>query len=830
MTPPGLRFVRHLGESPLSLVALVEDEQGQLFALKVLRPSVAKDKRILQRWQREGKLLQEFNHPNLVHGYQSFDLDGRPAMLLEYIEGSSLRELLQEGPLGWEQAARYGIQIARALHYLHRHGAIHRDVKPHNVLVGPNRGAVLADLGLVRSEEDPTLTRQGAALGSPAYMSPEQARDPSEVDAQADIYSLGATLFHAVAGHPPFLGKGVGEVIHRVLHEQPEEPPESVPPALRRVLHCAMEKDPERRYGRVRDLGSDLGRVLLGYPPRLFTRHRRRRLKQGLVVCLVVASLAGGFWWGWPEKMAPKVEEFASDLPVVASAAEPENPQASKPAPPAPQTVETDTYFQAWAQPYHSRFRLALEQGRLRDARSLCRSVGQSKVPKDAPLGFLELRQQWLEQAESEVAAAAERTAGQSLDFLEEQVAMAKEAVARGEFHGDAWVEQVQSLWRRAGLHVEDLPLHPGGLDPLARLQMAQVVLQQEAEQAQLRQALRAVDVVRSNAEQLLRAGSFAQARARWERMDPVVFLHSFAARTELARMEQLLALESGLKERLQQELGQKVSLQLLGGARLSGTLVKASADGFAIDYLGQAQVPVLLLKLEPSFVVPWVLGKENLGLEAQLWWCQGKLEQALALLGKVDSMAEEVRFYWRQRWQQELLAVRENEDMPSASSAPNLSAQQELMAILQDQVPQAQCRIQGEQVWMELGPFVVAGAWDLDLSAELRGWEFVGWSLSWHLDLNHPVPKSMRWLDNILFQSHGSGPAQIIVRGKSFPGYGMVRGLGSQTLDWDGEQLRLDDLPLCRWQPAVGKATKFRLLCADGLAVDSLILHWRPR
>lgn len=298
--PPGLTLVRQLGSSPLSEVFLVADDAGRLRALKVLRASAARDARIRQRWDREAQLLEEIRHPHLVRSHGALVIQGRPALLLEYVQGRSLRDRLKSGPLGWEEAARIGVQVGRALEVLHRHGALHRDVKPHNILLDAHRGAVLADLGLVRRREDPTLTAPGAALGSPAYMSPEQARDPHAVGPEADVYSLGATLHHALSGAPPFLGQGVGEVIHRVLHEEPEPLPATVPEALRGVVATALAKDPLARYARARDLARDLGRVLLGQEPR---RVSRRVLRGRLVAFALSAGVllaVGGVWLALP--------------------------------------------------------------------------------------------------------------------------------------------------------------------------------------------------------------------------------------------------------------------------------------------------------------------------------------------------------------------------------------------------------------------------------------------------------------------------------------------------------------------------------------------------
>lgn len=856
-------MVRRLGESPLSLVFLVEDAEGAAYALKVLRPSVAKDPRILERWRREGQLLEEFSHPNLVRSFGAPEVEGRPALLLEYVDGSSLRERLREGPLGWEQAARFGVQIARALQYLHRQGAIHRDVKPHNVLISQERGAVLADLGLVRREEDPTMTRQGAALGSPAYMSPEQARDPSEVDEQADIYSLGATLFHTLSGKPPFLGQGVGEVIHRVLHEEPEPMPDHVPPMLERVVLTAMAKDPERRYARAMDFGADLGRVLLGYPPRLLTRYRRRRRIRsaslvGMTAVLAVATL----WW------SPWNRTSDADLPREDSLAQGEQqPETDVALQPTPSTSSSDDsslpeidarpYFAAWHTPYQTRFQAALEANHFRDALSECQAIQRARVPKDAPLGFLELRRDWVNRSESKVRVAAERTAGQALDLLGEQMSFAREAIDRGSFDDEAWSAAVLDQWRRAGLRVTDLPLHPGAPDPVGRLQMSRVVLGNEAEQARLRLALNMVAVVRANTARLLRSGSFDEARRRWDRVDPVVFLHSQDARADLARIEELVALDRRLRTRFRELLGEQVQLRLRSGGMLQGRLVpEENGVGHAVDYLGQTQVHVDLLDLDPSFVVPWLLSREEPWLVAQLTWCQEDLPRAINFMDQAfsaDLPAEWQPTFWVEQWRLERQAGGlsetglhgENrtdvEPAQVAEATPGLAEGQThdrstsgeeppLVQALRRRLPEASVQLAGDRVVLQLPPVEMHGMWNLDLRQELRGWKMVEWRLAWTLDPQQQAPQSFTWLDDIVLKQAGAAPPQMFVAGRRYPGFGMQPGLGLQVLAWDGEQITLDGLPVGPWSPTPSTLARFLAACPEGLVVEEISLTFATR
>lgn len=839
-------MVRRLGESPLSLVFLVEDAEGASYALKVLRPSVARDPRILERWRREGQLLEEFSHPNLVRSFGAPEVEGRPALLLEYVDGSSLRERLREGPLGWEQAARFGVQIARALQYLHRQGAIHRDVKPHNVLISRARGAILADLGLVRREEDPTMTRQGAALGSPAYMSPEQARDPSEVDEQADIYSLGATLFHTLSGAPPFLGQGVGEVIHRVLHEEPEPLPDHVPPMLERVVLTAMAKDPERRYARAHDFGADLGRVLLGYTPRLITRYRRRRRIRtaslsGMTAVLACATL----WWSpWSSNTTP-VDSGAQEG-AQASLEQPSDlyPKPTQDAPTADdlQTPQVDPapYFEAWHAPYETRFQAALAASRFRDALAECQAIQRARVPKDAPLGFLELRRAWVHQSESQVAVAAERTAGQAIDLLTEQMSFAREAIDRGSFDEEAWSAAVIDQWRRAGLRTTDLPLHPGAPDPVGRLQMSRVLLENEAEQARLRLALDMVEAVRINTARLMRSGSFDEARRRWDRVDPVVFLHSQDARADLARIEELVALDRRLRTRFREMLGSQVQLRLRSGGMLQGRLVpEENGVGHAVDYLGQTQVHVDLLDLDPAFVVPWLLSREEPWLVAQLTWCQEDLPRAITLMDeafRADLPTEWQPTYWVEQWRQERQQgglqnpTFHNENTTEVVVPQTPETSLPLVQTLRERLPEAEVVQVGDQVHLKLQAFEVTGTWNLDLRQELRRWKMVGWQIGWSLKPQQRPPQTFTWLDDIVFQQAGAAPPQLFVSGRRYPGFGIQSGLGLQLLAWDGEQVSLDGLPVGPWSATPSTLARFLAECPDGLVVQELKLQFAQR
>jgi serine/threonine protein kinase len=853
--PEGLRLIRPLGQSPLSIVLLVEDPQGERFALKVLRPSVAKDKRIQERWRREAKLLDEIRHPNLVRSYGACEVEGRPALLLEYIAGKTLRARLEDGPLGWEQAARFGVQVSRALEKLHKSNAIHRDVKPHNILLHPVRGAILADLGLVRSDEDPTMTRHGAALGSPAYMSPEQARDPSEVDSQADIYSLGATLFHTVSGTPPFLGSGVGEVIHRVMHEEPEPLPDHLPLTLGKVIATAMAKDPERRYARARDFGSDLGRVLLGYPPRLFTAHRRRqRLQRSIAAAATLLVVAGLWWWSpWqattpvnPDLIAAESSEDNGEGELTEGALA--EPQPTSPNHPEVDEFSAEQFFQYWSTAFENRFQEALLVGRFRDALTETDLALRAAVPKDAPVGFLEARREWGKRHRTEIAAAAERMAGQAMDMLVDQANYARETIDRGAFDAMAWQESVLDLWRRAGLRLDDMPLHPGSPDPVGRLKMTRASLENEDAQERIRRALQMVAPIRINTGTLLRAGEYQQALERWNRVDSVVFIHSSEARTDLARIEGLVALERRLQTALREKVGQPVDLILPGGSHLEGQLLASSdGKGYEVNYHGQTMVAVKLADLDPGFVVDWLESGDGPWLAAHLAWSQGDVTSAWNLMRALDHSDSPVEWQveqWIKEWQAEAqeglhqASTSTNPTIAGTDSGPDpetplsdLNPAQRLQRAILTAKPEATTVIQGKDVLVFFEDMQWQDKWELNLGAEASTWLIRSWELSWELDERQSPPSKLTLQDDIaLLHSSRRNPPQMRIDGKRFLGFGIAAGQGLQKLRWQNDALDLDGLPICNWQPSSARRARFEMECADGLKVARFSLRFEPR
>lgn len=196
---------------------------NRIVTVKILRSELAEDKDFVRRFQNEAQAVALLSHPNIVSIYDVGEENGLPYLVMEYVEGKNLKELIRsEGALSPSEVVNIGIQVCAALGHAHSKGIIHRDVKPHNILVAPEGQIKVTDFGLARflSVPSATMTQSGTVMGSVHYFSPEQARG-EEADAQSDIYSLGTVLYEAVSGHVPFQGDSPVSIALKHLQEEP---------------------------------------------------------------------------------------------------------------------------------------------------------------------------------------------------------------------------------------------------------------------------------------------------------------------------------------------------------------------------------------------------------------------------------------------------------------------------------------------------------------------------------------------------------------------------------------------------------------------------------
>ncbi len=286
----GYQLISRLGRGGMGAVFKArQTSMDRVVALKILPPRLARDAQFVERFLREARAAGRLSHPNIVSGIDAGEADGYYYFAMEYVEGETLHELIKrQGQLDQSEALRLAAQIASALAHAHAHGLVHRDVKPQNVIVAADGTAKLCDLGLARStEEDQGLTATGTALGTPHYIAPEQVEGRGDVDRRADLYALGATLYHMLAGSPPFTAATGAKVMAMHLSEPPPPLGQAAPgvsPALAALVARLLEKEPDGRCQSAEEVAEDLEQIAAGRAPAHLRPARRRtaaRLRPG---------------------------------------------------------------------------------------------------------------------------------------------------------------------------------------------------------------------------------------------------------------------------------------------------------------------------------------------------------------------------------------------------------------------------------------------------------------------------------------------------------------------------------------------------------------------
>ena len=248
----------------------VDRQLDRPVALKVLFPELSVDKTFVERFRREAQAAANLSHPNIVPVFDWGEDDGSYFIVMEYVDGRPLSAVIKDPePLPSREIAGIGAGVAAALAFAHRHGVVHRDVKPGNVLITPDGEVKVTDFGIARAvNTEESLTQTGAVMGTAAYFSPEQAEGKG-VDARSDIYSLGVVLYEMAVGKPPFTGDSPVAVASKHVRDQPIPPRvanPAVPTALNSIIMKAMAKNPDDRYGSAEELRADLLRFADGRP------------------------------------------------------------------------------------------------------------------------------------------------------------------------------------------------------------------------------------------------------------------------------------------------------------------------------------------------------------------------------------------------------------------------------------------------------------------------------------------------------------------------------------------------------------------------------------
>jgi serine/threonine-protein kinase len=264
---------RHLARGGMADVYLARDLLlDRPVAVKVLFPEHARDPAFVERFRREAQSAANLNHPNIVAVYDWGQQGGTYFIVMEYIEGRSLSEIVRtEGPLHPRRSAEIAADVAAALGFAHRNGVVHRDIKPGNILIAPSGQVKVADFGIaqaIAASAEANLTQAGAVMGTATYFSPEQAQG-RPVDPRSDLYSLGCVLYEMLTSRPPFSGDTPVAIAFKHVQERaplPSSTGVAVPPALEAIVAQLMAKDPAQRYASAEDLRADLRNYLEGLP------------------------------------------------------------------------------------------------------------------------------------------------------------------------------------------------------------------------------------------------------------------------------------------------------------------------------------------------------------------------------------------------------------------------------------------------------------------------------------------------------------------------------------------------------------------------------------
>lgn len=265
------KIMNKLGAGAMGAVFRAQDTYtNEIVALKILAPKLAKDDSYLKRFKREVRAARELNHPNIIRVFDAGEYKGFHYFTMEFVEGKSVMDLLEDqGRIPFKPALKIVKEVTKALDHANSLSIVHRDIKPANIIVDKVKGVKLADMGLAKKVGDggyTDITMAGKIMGTPFYLAPERiSEEGDKIDSRADLYSLGATLYHMIVGQVPFLGdqKNPFKVYHQIMYEKVVFPEDiNIPEYIKDIILKLMAKSPTQRHNEPKELVVELDNAL----------------------------------------------------------------------------------------------------------------------------------------------------------------------------------------------------------------------------------------------------------------------------------------------------------------------------------------------------------------------------------------------------------------------------------------------------------------------------------------------------------------------------------------------------------------------------------------